>query len=36
MFELFNILAIKISEHFDFDYDVAEYEKVLKYLQAKK
>lgn len=36
MFELFNILVIKISEHFHFEYDRAEYENMLKYLRTKK
>jgi aminoglycoside 6-adenylyltransferase len=35
MFELFNILAIKISKHFNFDYNRTEYQKVLKYLQTQ-
>ncbi len=33
---LFNILAIKISEHFGFKYDQDEYQKVLKFLKSKQ
>jgi hypothetical protein len=36
MFELFNILAIKVSKHYHFAYDLAEYEKVLKFIESKK
>lgn len=35
MFELFNILATKISAHFGYEYDQAEYQRLLKYLQAQ-
>lgn len=36
MFEIFNILAIKISTYYDFDYDQGDYLRVLSFLQAQK
>jgi aminoglycoside 6-adenylyltransferase len=36
MFELFNELAVNISDHFGFEYKQPEYQNMLKYLQGQR
>ena len=35
MFEIFNFLALEISQNFKFEYDISQYQKVLGFIQSK-